>query len=346
MFTEGFEGAPPTGRWARLVALEGMGVPDAAGADLARRVLVGDLDARSRRQALRALLVLRPLAAPRGLEVEDPGALLVEEGEGDIAGLGLELGLAGALPPAGWTPPSEALEDAAAVSELLVWAALSAEGGPRAGACPPWLVAVTRAALALEEERRRLDLPGPMALAATSVRGDLVRAFGALGARVATELSAPEQAALRTISLRAGLATAAVRQRALDDGLRALEEQRDDPAAVESAWLDLAAVVGDPRVGDLALETLQGSLVEALELRSRGPAGSIMTLRQAAEAACRTLDRARRDDLSERFSGELRRVATMGSHPLADLFLDEDWPPAPPLPPRDLERLSAPLPPR
>ena len=113
---------------------------------------------------------------------------------------------------------------------------------------------------------------------------------------------------------------------------------------MEDAWLDLAAMVGDPEVGDLALEALQGSLIEALERRSSGPAGSTRALRQATEAACLSLDRARRDDLSERFSGELRRVATMGSHPLADLFLDDGWPPAPPLPPRDLERLSAPLP--
>jgi len=207
-------------------------------------------------------------------------------------------------------------------------------------------VAAVRQALVQEVQCRRVDQPGPMAVASRTVRGDLVRAFGVLAARVAPDLSEEEMEVLQTVSLRAGLATAAVRQQALERALDVLEGPRDQAEAVEDAWLNLAALVGDPETGPLALETLQTSLVASLEGRARGADGTSTALRQAAEAACVTLDRARRDDLSERFSGELRRVATMGSHPLADLFLDEAWPPSRSLPPRDLEQLSAPLPPR
>jgi len=344
LFTEGFEGAPPTGRWARLVALEGLGQPDQLAASMAIRVLRGELEGRSRRQALRALLVLRPLGASAPVEISDPGALLRESPGGDIAGLGLELGLVGARPPAGWS--GGAAKEPAQVAELLVWAALTAEqDGPRVPS-PPWSVAAVRAALKLEVECSRLDEPGPMAIASRTVRGDVVRAFGILAAGVARELTGEELEALRTVSLRAGLASARAKQRALDASLDVLEGTRDQAEAIEGAWMNLAALVGDPGVGPLALETLQASLVESLEGRARGADGTSTALRQAAEAACTALDRARRDDLAERFSGELRRVATMGSHPLSDLFLDEAWPPSRALPPRDLEQLSAPLPPR
>lgn len=344
LFTEGFEGAPPTGRWARLVALEGLGLPDPLAASLAIRVLRGELEGRSRRQALRALLVLRPLGARAPVEIPDPGALLRESRGGDIAGLGLELGLAGVRPPKGWS--GGAAQEPAQVAELLVWAALTAERDGTPSPSPPWRLAAVRAALELEVECRRLDQPGPMEIASRTVRGDLVRAFGVLAAGVAPELTGDELEALRAVSLRAGLATGQVKRGALDGALEVLEGPRDQAEAVEAAWMNLAALVGDPEVGALALETLQASLVESLEGRARGADGTSTALRQAAEAACVALDRARRDDLSERFSGELRRVATMGSHPLADLFLDEAWPPSRPLPPRDLEQLSAPLPPR
>ena len=350
LFTEGFDGAPPTGRWARLVALEGFGVADQAAAALAVRVLGGELDARSRRQALRALLVLHPLGARTRIELPDPGALLRKSPGEDIAGLGLELGLAGVRPPASWSwttaEASDATLDAATVAELLVWAALASEEDGTRGPCPAWVLATVRASLRLEVERRRLDQPGPVELASRTVRGDLVRAFGSLAARVAPELSGGELAALRSISLRAGLASRAVSELALDEAMATLDGPRDQPAAIEGAWMDLAAMVGDPGVGALALETLEASLVEALKGRSRGAVGTSTALRQAAEAACMNLDRARRDDLAERFSGKLRRVATMNSHPLGDLFLKEAWPPSRLLPPRDLEQLSAPLPPR
>ncbi len=346
LFIEGFEGAPPTGRWARLVALEGFGLADQAAAAFAVRVLKGELDARSRRQALRALLVLKPLGARRRIELSDPGALLRESPGGDIAGLGLELGLAGVRPRTSWTWAAGAAPDSATAAELLVWAALAAEEDGARGPCPAWISATVRASLRLEVERRQQDQPGPLELASRMVRGDLMRAFGPLAARVAEALSPEERVALRSVSLRAGLASPAVLRLALDEAMATLEGPRDQPEAIGEAWMDLAAMVGDPGVGALALETLEASLSEALEGRSRGAVGTSTALRQAAEAACMTLDRARRDDLSERFSGELRRVATMGSHPLADLFLGEAWPPSRLLPPRDLEQLSAPLPPR
>ena len=344
LFTGGFEGAPPTGRWVRLVALEGLGLPDPVAASLATRVLRGELEARSRRQALRSLLVLRPLGARALVELPDPEALMGESPGGDIAGLGLELGLAGVRPPSTWGGGRAV--DPARTAELLVWAALASEQDGVRGPCPTWVVAAVRQALVQEVQCRRVDQPGPMAVASRTVRGDLVRAFGVLAARVAPDLSEEEMEVLQTVSLRAGLATAAVRQQALERALDVLEGPRDQAEAVEDAWLNLAALVGDPETGPLALETLQTSLVASLEGRARGADGTSTALRQAAEAACVTLDRARRDDLSERFSGELRRVATMGSHPLADLFLDEAWPPSRSLPPRDLEQLSAPLPPR
>jgi hypothetical protein len=344
LFTENFEGAPPTGRWARLVALEGLGLPDPVAASLAIRVLRGELEGRSRRQALRSLLVLRPLGARAPVELQDPAALLRESPGGDLAGLGLELGLAGVRPPSTWG--GGAAGEPRQTAELLVWAALVSEQDGVGGPCPGWVLAAVRTALKQEQECRRLGRPGPMALASQTVRGDLVRAFGVLAARVAPNLDAGELEALRTVSLRAGLAAASVRQQALDRALDVLEGPRDQAEAVEDAWMNLAALVGDREVGPLALETLQASLVESLEGRARGADGTSNALRQAAEAACAALDQARRDDLAERFSGELRRVATMGSHPLADLFLDQAWPPSRPLPPRDLEQLSAPLPPR
>ncbi|GEM_PF-2926075 len=346
LFTAGFEEAPPTGRWARLVALEGFGVPDRAAAALAAGVLKGELDARSRRQALRALLVLRPLGAPSRIVLPDPGALLRESPGGDVSGLGLELGLAGIRPPAPWTWGAGPAPEVESVAELLVWAALASEQDGLAGPCPTWITATVRAALELEAQRRAQDQPGPVELASRTVRGDLVKAFGSLAARVSPELTAAELTALRVVSLRAGLASPAVQRLALDNAMLTLDGPRDRPEAIEEAWMDLASVVGDPGVGALALETLQASLVEALEGRSRGAVGTSTALRRAAEAACMALDRVRRDDLAERFSGELRRVATMGSHPLADLFLGEAWPPSRLLPPRDLEQLSAPLPPR
>ena len=98
---------------------------------MAVRVLGGELDARSRRQALRALLVLHPLGARTRIELPDPGALLRKSPGEDIAGLGLELGLAGVRPPASWSwttaEASDATLDAATVAELLVWAVLASE---------------------------------------------------------------------------------------------------------------------------------------------------------------------------------------------------------------------------
>ena len=344
LFTAGFEQAPPSGRWARLVALEGLGVTDPVAEDLAVRVLTGDLDARSRRQALRVLLAVRPLLVAGRVSLPDPGALFLEASGRDVAGLGLELGLAQVRPAAGWT--WDGATDAELVAELLVWAALTSEQDDASEPCPPWILETVRAALLLEEECRRFDRPGPMMLASRTVRGDLVRAFGALVRRTERELTPQEAAALVAVSLRAGLASPLEKRRALDRALLVLEGSRDEPAAVEGAWMDLAAVVGDPETGALALEVLEGSLVGALKVGIGRAEESSTALRQAAEAACAALDRARRDDLAERFSGNLRQVATMESHPLSDLFLDEAWPPSPPLPPRDLEQLSAPLPAR
>jgi len=346
---DGFEGATPNGRWVRLVAMEGLGLSSRRVVAICARVLNGELEARSRRQALRALLVALPLrrdVSDVSIQLKDPLALFRELPRGDVAGLGLELGLAGvgvaASDPA-WV--RELIRDRAAVTELVVWGALLAEG-QRGTRAPSWLVEAVTAALRMEADRNPSVGAGPFSRATAFARGDLARSLWSLVEWVAPALDARQRIDLERAALRAGFASPATRRSALDRSRTALEKDRDDPLEVENAWRDLAALAGDDLLGEAALAALEASLVESILKRSRGPAGSTHAFVQATEAAVAALERARRDDLSEQFTGSLRRVATRSDHPLADRFLRIDWPPHRPLPPRDLERLAPPLPPR
>ncbi|MEM1451133.1 MAG: hypothetical protein AAF957_21595 [Planctomycetota bacterium] len=359
VFLEGFESAPPNGRWVRLVAMEGLGLTSRRAVDAAARVLRGELQARSRRQALRTMLVALPLrrdtaAAPPAV-LSDPLALFRELPSGDVAGLGLELGLAGirvAGNDARWV--RGLLTDVEAVTELIVWGALLSEqsvsglpsGSGGAKAAPAWLVEAVRAGVRMERDRSPASGPGPFARATAFARGDLAKSLWSLVLWVRPALDARRVGDLQRAALRAGFASPATRRAALDGAKVALERDRDDPRAVEDAWLDLAALAGDDALGEFALSVLRASLLESLRQRSRGPAGTSNALMEATEVAIASMERARRDDLSEQFSGELRRAATQSGHPLADRFLSVDWPPRRPLPPRDLERLAPLLPPR
>ncbi|MEM9383260.1 MAG: hypothetical protein AAGB93_25175, partial [Planctomycetota bacterium] len=349
---EGFESAPPNGRWVRLVAMEGLGLTSRRAVDAAARVLRGDLQARSRRQALRTMLVAMPLrrdaADTEAALLSDPPALFRELPSGDVAGLGLELGLAGvrvATDDARWV--RGLLTDAETVTELIVWGALLSERRSSASEeAPAWLVDAVGAAVRMERDRSPARDLGPFARATAFARGDLARSLWSLVLWVRPALDARRVGDLQRAALRAGFASPSTRRAALDGARAALERDRDDPRAVEDAWLDLAALAGDDALGETALSALRGSLLESFRQRSRGPAGTSNALMEAAEAAIASLERARRDDLSEEFSGDLRRAATQEGHPLADRFLSVDWPPRPALPPRDLERLAPLLPPR
>ncbi|MEL6714746.1 MAG: hypothetical protein AAFP86_13270, partial [Planctomycetota bacterium] len=140
LLLEGFDDAPPTGRWVRLVALEGIAPDSAVAADAAKRALAGALGARSRRQALRTLLTVTRPGDVAGFVALNRPEVFLADARPDLSGLGLELGLArvrvakdgrdGAWVGAWRT-------DEAALAEILTWAAL-VDGGERAPA--PWAV--------------------------------------------------------------------------------------------------------------------------------------------------------------------------------------------------------------
>ncbi|MEM9802714.1 MAG: hypothetical protein AAGA20_20480, partial [Planctomycetota bacterium] len=347
---EGFAGAPPTGRWARLVALEGLGLADEGAASVAARTLAGEVPARSRRQALRTLLATLPLdraGVSPSLVLQDPEALFDESPVGDVAGLGLELGLSAVhAGPRFGSAVGRLLGRRDSAAELLVWAAILAETERDRRRAPSWVLETVRASLRLQRDGGPGEGAGPFERARDLVRGDLSRAFGALVAWVDAELDPAERAALARLAVRADLASPEARRATRDRAVRALQRDRDDPRAVEGAWLDLASVAGDPEVGQAALATLEASLIEAFEGRSRGPAHTSRSIREAIEQAIAALERARRDDLARSFATTLRRAAGDANHPLAGRFLRPDWPPRRPLPPRDVERLAAPLPPQ
>ncbi|MEE2941322.1 MAG: hypothetical protein VX460_13115, partial [Planctomycetota bacterium] len=134
VFLDGFESAPPTGRWISLAALEGLGLESERAARAARRALTGEVDARSRRQALRTLLVT---AEPGAEVVLDDVASLFREAIGGAYGIGLELGLAGARPRNAAFVGTLSSDDQH-LAELLIWASLA--GGEDASPAP-WALA-------------------------------------------------------------------------------------------------------------------------------------------------------------------------------------------------------------
>lgn len=350
---EGFESAPPTGRWLRLVMIEGLGVANGRAASLSKRVLDGELAARSLRQALRTYVMT---SAPGSLlPLRSPGELFMEAGARP-AGLGLELGLAGAVTQeTAWTGKIDGSLDL--LSEALIWGAVymdrRAEGA--GSSAPAWLIDATERAVR-EGARERLvwsrgnrsafgkGAPGGgLQRAAQEVSGDMGRALAQLALKVAPRLEPKWRAGFENEVLRAGLAGPALRQVALEAAKRALQGTSGtvDPKAVEAAWMDLAALVGPSPVGDEALQLLRSALVLSLQKGStRETLGSSGALVAAAETAINTLRRARSDVAAETFADDLREAAGLSKHPLGGTLYRNEWPPAPDLVPRDLERLE------
>ena len=342
VFLDGFESAPPEGRWIRLAALEGLGLESERAARAARRALGGEVDARSRRQALRTLLVT---AEPGAEVILDDVAALFREAIGGAFGIGLELGLAGATPRDAAFVGTLSSDDQD-LAELLVWASLVT--GEDAS-LEPWILAVAKATAARAGRRASRSRVDPLRRAAWEARGDVPAALGDLCSRLAPALAPRDRRVFEAAALAAGLADSRARARALEAARAALEggPEEPDPIAVEDAWLALASLVGDPRHGREALSVLEGALVEALlDGQTRQALGSSTALTRAAELAAEGLRRARRDVAAEDFADELRGAAGRGKHPLRDRFYGVDWPPPAPLPPRDLERLEPVLPPR
>lgn len=350
---EGFEGAPPTGRWLRLVMVEGLGLGNERAASLSKRVLDGELEARSLRQALRTFVMTSRAGVL--LPLRSPGELF-GEAEARPAGLGLELGLAGAFTAdIAWAAKIDGSMDL--LSEALIWGAVfmdqRAEGG---GSSPPsWLIDVAERA-AREGARERLAWSrgkrgafskgapgGALHRAAREVSGDMVRALAQLAVKVGPQLEPKWRAVFETEVLRAGLAGPALRRAALERAREILQGTTNDadPKAVEAAWLDLAALVGSGPGGSDALELLRSALILSLQKGStRETLGSSSALVSAAEAAIDTLRRARNDVAAETFADDLREAAGLSKHPLGGTLYSNEWPPAPGLMPRDLERLA------
>lgn len=344
---EGFDAAPPTGRWLRLAVLEGLGLESPAAARAARRVVTGELEARSRRQALRTLLVV---GAPGETVTIDRVAALFDESSRGSFGLGLELGLAGAVPRDGAFVGTLSRDDQA-LAELLVWAALLEEGRQGA-ALPPWMIATARAVAGLSSARRTRSSIDPLRRAAFEARGDLPRALGELAERMGRGLSGRSLRSFEAAVLSAGLAGPELRARAFASAIAELQgasNREPDPVATEAAWAALASLVGDTRHGEASLALLQEALVAALlDGQTREALGSSTALARAAEAAADGLRRARKDVAVEDFVEALQRAASTGRHPLRNRFYSEidghDWPPPSVLPARDLERLEPLLP--
>ncbi len=346
---ENFEGAPPTGRWLRLVMVEGLGLENGQAAAAARRVLDGELEARSLRQALRTFVMVSESGAL--LPLRSPEAIL-EEAQSSPAGLGLELGLAGAV--AGDFPWPKPLEGSLELlSEALIWGAVfldrRADGG--GGVPPQWLVEVAILAArrgaqvraAQPRATRRASRDGALHRAAREVSGDMGRALGNLVAQVGPMLGPADRLKFESEALRAGLAGPDLRQAALERARQTLKDEGGsiDPQAVEAAWLDLAALVGPDPGGQEAMDLLRSALILSLQRgRTRETMGSSSALVSAAEAAIDTLRRGRNDVAAETFADDLREAAGLSRHPLGGTLYRNDWPPAPYLVPRDLERLE------
>lgn len=339
---ERFDAAPPTGRWVRLVAAEGMGVEHREAARHASRVLRGEIDARSRRQALRTLLRTRAANAPP-VDVADPTAIFAEVGS-DVRGLGLELGLAGVRTNA-TRFVDHVRGDPAALAEILVFGTLA-----RYDEAPPWLVAALPRLLDRPPVRTRAATADPLAIAIHRSHGDVRSALGRIAELVASELGPGVRSELERRLLRAGAARPSEESAALSRATNILERAGAEASGreVEDAWLDLAGLAGsrDEERARSALEDLGAALGAELEGR-RVPSGATSSaLVDAVESAIRALRRARRDAAAESFLQRLRGAATRGDHPMAQRLFRDDWPPPPELAPRDLMLVEPPLPPR
>ena len=339
---ERFDGAPPTGRWVRLVAAEGMGVEHGAATQNALRVLRGQLQARSRRQALRTLLRTRG-ADDQMIEIRDPSPLFVEIGL-DTRGLGLELGLAG-VKTNNTRFVDLVKDDLSTIAEILAWGTHA-----RDEPAPPWLVPAVRAALEGERASERVRAQGPFDMVIRRSRGDARSTLGRLAALVGPKLRPVEREQLDRQLLRTGAGSSAAERAALETANKVLERAGADVSgrAVEGSWLDLAALAGsrDEEMSRTALGALGIALSTELEGRGAATGATSTILVDAAENAIRGLRRMRRDTAAEAFLQRLRKAATRGDHPMARRFYRDDWPPPPELAARDLMLLEPPLPPR
>ncbi len=378
---EGFAEACVESQWLRLAISEGLGVESpeataAATAILAQAQPMAEplVQARRRplrRQALRTLGRIRPQGTGTGaeaLQVRHVGDLFAigSAGARDLQGLGLELGRLEPLSfsqPGGF-PSREILASRAALTQVLVWAALAAEQrgasgssrgrssergpGPALRAAPGWAVTAVEAGLRDWRAARRPDVRdvdrSALRAAARQVRvlgGD---PFRALLQWVGPSLAPADQTLFESICLQSGVLGQAGRSRAFRRSLADLGESRlgreAEEATVERAWLDLASLSADGELGPRARQVLLESLAASLSAGARGPAASSSMLVFAAERAVRTLQEARLDAQAQSFRQELRQAAQNADHPLAQRFLQVDWPPRPVAESWDLERLE------
>ncbi|QDV06416.1 hypothetical protein Poly30_19250 [Planctomycetes bacterium Poly30] len=364
---EDFERASPEGQWLRLAVAEGLGVESSVAAAAARRVLsepspvaspIGAVKQRAvLRQALRTLGIVQP-RGDRRAEVKIPqlNRLFSEDGPGarDLRGLGLELARLRFFDreETPGFPSPELRRQREPLTQLIIWAALVAEErapevakGPSKG--PGWASVILRSAVE--------DLqPGPSPDVRQIERSALwkaaqeLRALGghplqALNRWVGGSLGTAKGQVLDSALLRVGAAGAEARNEAMERSVRVLESAGALAAVegelVERAWLDLAALVGDEALGRRARRLLLESLTRGMD-KSAQPSGTSSTLVYAAERALRSLQEARLDADAEDFRQALRQAAQRADHPLAQRFLQIDWPPSPTAVARDLERLE------
>ena len=366
---------------AEGTALRGDGVAAAARSVLQSGTEFGSL----RRQALRTLVGLPPSRATAGIVLRRPLDLFLSRPGGvtpDVGGTGLELGLVATLHGVradfgGRQIPAELLADNAALVELLVWAALRAESsegealerGVRMEPPPAWVLQCVRAAVAQTTRALEARSPNVRALrgsafmeAARELRGvrgqrsssaaprgsaalQFANPIDGLVRWVAPGLPLDERAELASLEVRVGGQSTARRRATLASAKASLVAKRDDPVAVERAWLDLAALAGDETVGADARGVLRESLIESLRKRSEGPAGRSAILLFAAEQAIWSMEASRLDQASEEFQSALQGAAARAEHPVSQRFYQVEWPPRRQVPARDLERLEPAPPP-
>ncbi len=378
-----FDSASAEGKWLRLAVAEGIGVESAPAAAAARALLKGPFDRGAnklnaalqrplRRQALRTLGVVQPIAAGRGArdaaipvaEVSDFFAPLSAVGGREFVGIGLELGRLEPLDVQfrgrssfDW---AAAVRRPAVLRELLVWAALAAEVRGASEAAPDWVLNSVRASLREAASSRTPDPRGQekcaVRLAARELRVLGGTPLPALLQWVRPKLRDEEFSVLESLMVQAGSfsmgtqpmdpggAATDLRQRIFEGAVAELQRSGQDASAVERSWLTLGALSTDAQLGAASRRALTDSLAGALADPS-GIAATSTTVAYAAESALRALREARLDAEAKNFLSGLRRAAQAADHPLGQLFRRPDWLPAPATSPRDLERVDPVRPP-
>ena len=293
ILTEGWGRADDLGRWVRLVAFEGLGVPAPQASPLCRELL--QLDSTPpwlARQALRAFVVV---ASPGEAPLEVGGTLFERVTDaGQAEELARELVAAGARPAGGWAggwagePPSSGGRGAAAPAPATLARAL-------------WALGAGEVTLGRRQLWRLLDGGSdPRALARILARWERGVAAGALAAEAgAGEGGAPPT--WRRLLLLAGAVPPAELEARLDELI-----SRDGWNADELAELGAAA-------GLAGVTGVRGR--EAL-VRALGSGAAAGDLRVALELAFSGLERGGEGVIAEAFAHRLRALAASEGNPI------------------------------